>query len=107
MEQENLQNFFNRTKQTGDWLKYRRALTGYSKVISEAKRNSFGEFCGGMEQTTESSRVNKALDKRISSACVKKEEGKDSSDSHKLFSGSYSTAEGIIILPDTPTTDKS
>ena len=111
-----VRKLFNRAKQTGDWRRYKNALTAYSNAIREAKRNSFREFCEGIEQITEATRLYKAVakDGGISSVCLKKEDGTFTENEedrvHLLlrthFPGSYPSAAGDNNLPDTPTTNK-
>lgn len=81
---------------------------------------SFREFCDGIEQTIEASRLNKAIakDKRTPSLCLKKEGGiflrrmRETGyicfvRTHSpLFPGSYTTEEDNNILPDLPKIDR-
>lgn len=48
-------------KRTGDWDSYRQALTNYNKEIRKAKRNSWKEYCQGMESVPSSARFMKQM----------------------------------------------
>jgi hypothetical protein len=54
---------FNRAKTTQDWDSYRRALTEYNKALRKAKRSTWRDFCGKVNDTPTVARLHKILEK--------------------------------------------
>lgn len=54
-------NKARRTKRAEDWTQYRSELRSYKKVLADAKKTSWREFCGRTRSAPESSRVYKIL----------------------------------------------
>lgn len=54
-----VQKLFNQA--TGDWSRYKDALTTYSNTGRAAKRNSFKEFSERIKQTTKTLKLYKAI----------------------------------------------
>jgi ribonuclease HI len=60
---KSLRKLDNETKNSSERGKYRKALTEYNKEIRKAKRNSFRNFCGDVNDTPTASRLQKILNK--------------------------------------------
>ncbi|CAB0018431.1 unnamed protein product [Nesidiocoris tenuis] len=64
-ELENLRirtrKLFNRAKNGGDWDTYKRSLTAYNKALRKARRSSWRNFCGGLEDVSAASKLQKVL----------------------------------------------
>ena len=59
----NCRRLFNEAKRTGNWTSYKSSLNRFKNQVRNAKRESWRNFCSGVEGSSETSRLRKILSK--------------------------------------------